>query len=45
MVINTMKYVQRDQNNRYRYRRGIPQRLRILFNGNREFVKVLGKTE
>ena len=45
MVINTMKYVQRDQNNRYRYRRGIPQRLRILFNGNREFVKVIGKTE
>ena len=40
-----MKYLQRDQNNRFRYRRGIPKHVRVLFNGRSEFVKVLAKTE
>ena len=45
MVVITMKYLQRDQNNRFRYRRGIPKHVRVLFNGRSEFVKVLAKTE
>ena len=45
MVTFTMKYVLIDANGRYRYRRGIPKRLRGIFGGKREFLKVLGKTE
>jgi site-specific recombinase XerD len=45
MVVITMKYLQRDQNNRFHYRRGIPKHVRVLFNGRSEFVKVLAKTE
>ena len=45
MVVITMKYLQRDQNNRFRYRRGIPKHVRVLFNGRSEFIKVLATTE
>ncbi len=45
MLSFDMRYIQIDSNGRYRYRRGIPERLRPLFGGKREFIKVLGKTE
>lgn len=45
MLKFSMRYVQKDANGRLRYRRGIPKRLRPLFGGKSEFLKVLGKTE
>jgi hypothetical protein len=45
MATFSMKHILIEANSRYRYRRGLPERLHPLFGGKLEFLKVLGKTE